>query len=390
MMTCALNMINKLRLCLSLAKKDMLFLWALLERRVRGNSGEREVVLFGHPIISLAYVGHAIRRGGYVTTVIVPGVYAINKASDFDMVAPSPLAFYRKVVSASVWVYYFDSFDCFFGFLRYCPGLVRRMVGARFVVMPYGADAMEYQKVSDLTLRHALMLSYPNTVQREAKVRRSVERLTGASDVVVGCISHTFNLLKWDVLPVHYYPIDLEKVDRLKPGVVKHDVFTVAHSPNHRGVKGTHLILQAIDELQAEGVSVRLSLIERSSNEDVIRQLHASHLLIDQVIGGGYALSAMEGMACGIPVVAHISKEVAEVFEIYSYLNHCPIVSCERTVASIKAAILRAMHDHEQLSSASRQYVETFHSVEALTQLWAAICDRNRTEDLMNFYLERP
>lgn len=382
-------MIQKARYYLSLLKRDFLFLFAVAQRYMGFVvQEENNVVLFGHPIISLSYVGRAVSAAGYNALVIVPEVYGINRNEDFDLVAPSPALFYRKAISSSVWVFYFDSFDCFFGFLRYFPSIVKRLVKTKFVVMPYGADSMEYQKVSDLVLRHALMMSYPNTVKKEKQALNRVERFTKSSDIVVGCMSHNFNLPKWDVLPVHYYPIDIEKVDRLKEGVLKNEQFTVVHSPNHRGVKGTHLIMQAVSELQQEGVDVALSLLERTTNDEVIKKLHASHLLIDQVIGGGYALSAMEGMACGIPVVAHIRHEVSEVFEIYSYFRKCPIVSCERTVKSIKGSIKFSMENYETLSVQSRQYVEEFHSTEALSLLWGRICDSKNTDDLMGFYLE--
>ena len=376
---------------LGLLLDDACFLWVLFANSItkigsRIETRDKCVILFGPPIISLRYVAKAIIEAGYEAVTVVPSVYHINNVDDFDFVSPSRLDRFRKILSGGTWVIFFDSFNLMFGFLRYCPKFVKWISGVRLIVMPYGADAFQYSLLSDTVLRHALMIDYPHNTTTEDRISRNVRAFSNCADVIIGCLGHIGNLYRWDALPVHYYPVDIARIDALKSGVEKCHKFTIIHSPNHRGVKGTELILRAVEQLQSEGFEIELRLLQGRKNDEVIKNLHSAHLLIDQVIGGGYALSAMEGMACGLPVISHLSENMCDLFRVYSHLNECPILSCDRTVESIKKKILEGMDNYVNLSNSSRSYVTKFHSVKASSYFWGAVLDGDARVKLMTFY----
>ena len=94
---------------LELFLDDACFFWALFvnfnNKIITRNDGRsNRVVLFGVPIISLQYMARAIREAGYETVTVVQGVYEINKENDFDLVSPSRLIRYRKLLSGGTWI----------------------------------------------------------------------------------------------------------------------------------------------------------------------------------------------------------------------------------------------------------------------------------------------
>jgi glycosyltransferase involved in cell wall biosynthesis len=87
-------------------------------------------------------------------------------------------------------------------------------------------------------------------------------------------------------------------------------------------------------------------------------------ILVEQIIGGAYAMSAIEGMASGLSVITNLEfEDYTRVFRRYSYLNECPILSA--TPENIKTQIKTLVKNPElrnKLAKSSRKYVEKYHS----------------------------
>ena len=81
-----------------------------------------------------------------------------------------------------------------------------------------------------------------------------------------------------------------------------------AHAPSNRNVKGTDLILEALDELAAEGYRFDLDLIEGVSNSAALERYRDADILIDQLYAGWYGGVALEAMAWGKPVVVYLRE----------------------------------------------------------------------------------
>ncbi len=80
----------------------------------------------------------------------------------------------------------------------------------------------------------------------------------------------------------------------------------VVHAPTARTIKGTHHLLAAADALRAEGVDFDLELVEGRTQAEA-RQVYArADLLVDQLMLGWYGGLAVESMALGVPVIAHV------------------------------------------------------------------------------------
>ena len=164
----------------------------------------------------------------------------------------------------------------------------------------------------------------------------------------------------------------------------------IAHASNHRGVKGTEFLIDAVDRLRAEGYEIELTLIEGRPNAEALALIADCDLYVDQLIAA-YALAAIEAMALGKVVLSPIEQTPAYVlFRRYSYLAECPIVpATPETVADVLRELVGRRDEWPALGRAGRSFVERRHSFEAAQELWQAVYRRiwdGEEVDLINFY----
>lgn len=331
---------------------------------------KRKILFFGVPIISIKYITQGIKPIVSKSTSFVKDIYSIHKISDFDYVSSSFFLFAKQLRKHNIYLIFYDSLDVFFGpvsklFFRFYRWLKQKKI----VVMPYGGDSYVYSQVGHLPLRHVLNVNYPQLGLQERYIKKRYDQVNTIADFRLACLGHLFNLSTWDMLPVHYYPVNISSPAKKNN---KYEKFTIVHSPNHRGIKGTEYVMKAISNLLEKGYQIQLHLLENVPNDRVIEELTRSHLLIEQIVGG-YALSAMEGMALGLPVISNVNLKENEVFKHYSYLEECPIVSVDLSVSSIENAIIFAMNHYDSLSEKSSNYIKKYHSYKACAVMWNKI-----------------
>lgn len=115
-----------------------------------------------------------------------------------------------------------------------------------------------------------------------------------------------------NVLPAsaEFVPYGHIAVDEWEPRYTQADRkrLVFAHAPTHREVKGTDLILEALDELAAEGHHFDVDLIEGVSNAEALARYADADVVIDQLYAGWYGGVALEAMALGKPVVGYLRE----------------------------------------------------------------------------------
>jgi len=359
----------------------------------RRRAGSRPRLVYGPtPIISIKYMSEAMRRRGYETLTLVYGIAAINQRSDYDVTFAELLgsgggrvrvnarellgpylAFHGALTRGDVFHFFFDG-----GFLRFTPLRflelqLLHLAGKRVVVMPYGGDVALPSRTRSAAFREAFMAEYPEVAAREAETARWISYFSRHADFTVGCLVHVETMPRCDLLATHYYPIDVEEWSH---GEVHggRDEVVVFHSSNHRAVKGTRFVVEACDELAAEGVRIRLDLAEGVPNVEVRSRLASADVLAEQFVLG-YALSAMEGMSLGKPVLSNLEDDAYYgVFRERTGLDECPLVST--TPDMLKPALHRLATDpalRAELGAAGRAYVLKFHSFEPVGRMWELV-----------------
>ena len=358
--------------------------------------GDRPRLVYGPtPIISIKYMSEAMRRRRYDTLTYVYGVAAINRRDDFDMsfhdllggstarlavrlrtlVGPYT-AFARVLRRGDVFHFFFDG-----GFLRETPLRflelqLLHLAGKKVVAMPYGGDVAVPSEIASEPFRAALAADYPELVEREPITRRWIRYFSRHADCTVACVVHAETMPRRDLVTTHYYPID---TDEWAPrnGGREDELVTVFHASNHRAMKGTEHLVRACRELQAEGERIELALAEGMPNEEVRRSMRAADIVAEQFVLG-YALTAMEAMSLGKPVLSNLDDaDYYAPFRAHTGLDACPIVSTppERLKATLRE--LAADPDRRaELGRAGRRYVLAYHGYEPVGRMWELVYRR--------------
>ncbi len=394
------------------------WIFIALMRRISPRS-ESPKLVWGHiAIISYKYWSNALKKAGYDSTTLVDEyTKLINKKEDYDLETHELFPWLKTDLRSSFLqrlinlilkflgfthtlskydIFHHAFFGGYLGQTRFwrVEAYLLKLARCKTVIMPIGADAYIYSDVSDFSLRHVLLISLPNFAKEENKIKAKVSYWLNHADIVMTSLMLD-SMSRWDLLPYSSITIDCTLWQSIKKyshhnglnGTVK-----VIHTPNFRGFKGTEFVIKAIEELQEEGLQVELILIEKKPNEEVRRLIQEeADILAEQFIFTGYALSGIEGMSSGLPVLSNLDNEhYTRVFRRYSYLNECPILSTTpETIKDNLRILITNPQLREELGKAGREYVEKYHSEETAQYIFTSIYDKiwhNKDVNLMNLF----
>jgi len=143
----------------------------------------------------------------------------------------------------------------------------------------------------------------------------------------------------------------------------------IGHAPSHRGVKGTDLIIAAVDRLQVAGYKFEFVLIEGLSNLEAKERYKSIDVVVDQLFAGWYGGFAVECMALGKPVLAYI-REDDLVFIPEQMREDLPIINVSPdTIEQGLMQILEMSHEElYRLAKRCRDYVEKWHDPITIAQ----------------------
>ena len=366
------------------------------------------------PIINYKYWSGALKKSGYESRTLMSEFFAtINKKEDFDSyfedhINPSKnrwiYAIQLYFVRYKIFSYAINNFDVFHfpftgGFLGatifwWLEAPLLKLAGCKSVVIAHGGDSYQYSTVADPSLRHGLLLSYPDCARIEDSIERKVRYWSKYGDALITSFMMD-GVGRWDCLPFAVFSIDCEmwkQKEKFSDRDGTNGTVKVIHAPNHRGFKGTEFIVRAVEDLQAEGLKVELLMMEKVPNEKIKELLENEvDILADQLIATGYAMFALEGMVCGLPVLSNLDQEYyTRIFRRYSYLNECPLFSTTpETVKKNLRVLVTQPALRQDLGRAGRRYVEKYHSEETAQYMFGSIYDkiwRRNEVDLLNLF----
>ncbi|MGD1050002.1 MAG: hypothetical protein ABR947_02900 [Solirubrobacteraceae bacterium] len=360
---------------------------ALLSRRAttrRRRRGERPRLIWGPvPVISIKYWSQSLQALGYESHTCVFQHYDINERSDFDVhydeflprvIVFDPLRAYAVFLwvlrNADVYLSYFDGGFLQGTALRRLELALLRLAGKKLIVSPYGSDIAvpEYLGVA----AERLIEDYPTIATNGERVRRRVLEFARHADLVVRNYQYGF-MPRADVLWPTQMTLDTDLWQAQAPP--EHgdgqtgEAVVVLHAPNHRRIKGTDRLIEVVDRLAAEGLRVRLELVERRPNAEVRDAIARADIVADQFIAG-YALFAVEGMAASRPVLSALSWMPADVRADLD-ARGLPIVDAD--LDTLEPALRRLIGEPElrrALGEAGRRFVLDNDSYEAVGAIW--------------------
>jgi glycosyltransferase involved in cell wall biosynthesis len=171
----------------------------------------------------------------------------------------------------------------------------------------------------------------------------------------------SYDAIRW-VPEAHVIPPGLDLTpftpvppsDRARPLVV--------HAPSNREKKGTRWVIEACEQLDVD-----LDIVEGVPH-DVARERYAlADIVVDQLNAGWHGVFALESMALGKPVVAHLKPEVVER-SAAGYGIRLPVVpATKETLVDVLRPLVAQPSLRRELGAASRAYVEQVHDIDRVT-----------------------
>jgi glycosyltransferase involved in cell wall biosynthesis len=371
-------------------------------------------VLFGiTPIITNKYWARALRSHGYRSISFVYGTYLINSRDDFDYVPERLFPSLSRMNRVALCLPYLCflwallNFEVFFldfdgGFLRSTPFRflefpIFALAGRKIIAIPYGGDVLDLRLCRDAQTREAILADYPlfaNTFQDVA--RRVAYYNRWASFILCGGNFVDF-LPRFDLLVANVLAIDVQewsnnnRMARRGRRTSRNAPVTILHAPNHRNIKGTRLLVQACEELRAEGVPVKLVIKQRVPNKEIRQLMRNVDIVASGFITGCYELFAVEGMSMGRPVLNYWRPDLKLIYSTYSYASECPIVDTPASRLKENIKLLVENPDlRERLGKAGRQYVEKYHSFQAVGELLDKVIRKVWLNESVDFSPNRP
>lgn len=143
-----------------------------------------------------------------------------------------------------------------------------------------------------------------------------------------------------------------------------------------RNVKGTGAVIKAIEQLQREGIKIRLDFVQNVPSRDVRYIQSQADIIVDQLNYGRYGALAREGMMLGKPVVGRINMTDGVGLPATRCILETPIVDAsETTVVDVLRDLALNPAKREAIGKASREHAIQWWSAERLAERFERVYD---------------
>lgn len=348
-----------------------------------------DIGLGPHPMINNIHHKKALEKHGYSAETFVFRPYHIT--NDFDIVLNTKydtstiLGLFRAQLEYVLLPFKYKILYIYFNggslgstkLLWKIEPLLYKIAKVKVLIMPYGADVQDMSRSQNLYFKHGMTLDYPTHRTRRKNIEQKIDLWTQYADHVMSGCEWVDYMHHWDTLMLAHFSIDtkIEKKHTQKK-INPTGTFKVLHAPNHRGIKGSHFIIDAVSELKDEGLDIELVMIEKVSNERVIELIQEVDLVADQLVIGWYAMFAIEAMKHNKPVLCYLRQDLIDLYIDAGLIkkDEIPIINACRS--NVKEVIKTAYKDRKKLpkiGKKSREYVIKHHSIEYIGKVFATI-----------------
>jgi glycosyltransferase involved in cell wall biosynthesis len=246
-------------------------------------------------------------------------------------------------------------------------------LGKRIIFHLHGCDIRDPRRVRvEQPLSACSECTYPCMVPIKLRLPQTIRQYADA--VLVA----TPDLLEF-VDGAHYLPNPIDPIpwERLRTPTIHtrppDEGWVVVHAPSNREIKGTRHVEAAVAALRAEGLPVRLRLLEGLSRAELYQACAGADVAVDQVLVGWVGLFALEMMAMGKPVVAYIRPD------LQGMLEGMPVVHADpSSLADTLRGLLLAPERRADLSARGPTYVREHHDPDAFCRRLLELYGRPR------------
>ena len=152
-------------------------------------------------------------------------------------------------------------------------------------------------------------------------------------------------------------------------GVFDREIPIVIHAPSSRPNKGTDYIFAALESLRQKGIPFELRLVEKVPRGEALKMYESADVVVDQLCIGAYGTLAIEAMALGKPTLTYLDQE-----HLGDPVFNMPLINANpENIEPVLAVLLQVPELRRRIGAASRDAIEKFHSIEAMSAIWDRI-----------------
>ena len=142
----------------------------------------------------------------------------------------------------------------------------------------------------------------------------------------------------------------------------------VVHAPSNREKKGTRYVIEACEQLPVE-----LDLVEGIPHDEARERYARADIVVDQLNAGWHGVFALEAMALGKPVVAHLDPEMVDRSAEGLGVRLPLVPATTETLVEALRPLVESPSLRRELGAESRAYVEQVHDIEKIADRLLAI-----------------
>ncbi len=375
-----------MQVCIEIIALPFISLYAVYRRK----RVENIIGLGPEPLINNVYHKMALEKYGYRAETFVISSYFITKKFDIDISRDFTiqtlygrvmvfLQLIRLAFKYKVLYFYFHGgplgvttkvlwrFEPFF----------YKIAGIKTVVMPYGGDIQELTRTDNLYFKHTMSQDYPQHRTKRLLISQKIDLWTQYADHVIGGCDWVEYMYYWDTLMLAHFSIDTSLVQKVKNTQIKDNkTFRIFHAPNHKSIKGTQHLEDAVAQLNKEGYAIELVMLTEVSNEEILQAISTVDIVADQFVIGWYAMFALEAMTLAKPVMCFLREDFIRLYTDAGLLGKDEIPIINTSVSQISDNLRWAYENREELDRIgqnSKHYVEKHHSIEAVGKIFDTI-----------------
>lgn len=163
-------------------------------------------------------------------------------------------------------------------------------------------------------------------------------------------------------LEFFFIPFDASAYEPREPRV---DVLRIAHAPRNRRVKGTEVLLAAVERAK-QRAPLELDLIEGVTHVEAMQRKSAANLVVDQVGdhgATGYGMNSLEGFAMGIPCMTSMETEYEKFLGDHPFLITRPETIEDQLVELARNPVVLREHARR-----GREWLERVHGADRVVE----------------------
>lgn len=178
-----------------------------------------------------------------------------------------------------------------------------------------------------------------------------------------------------------YANVEIEKFEVTPPSLSGRP--RVLHAPSDGSIKGTSMILEALEKLKSR-YDFELILVQNKTHEEALALYRSADFAIDQVLAGWYGGFAVEMMAMGKPVACYI-RDLDMGFVDDEMKRDMPIFKLDPgNLEDSIAAIFEQRAQWQTRGRQSRAYVERWHNPETIAKAMLAAYQSPNSDFALN------